>query len=59
MRPDAPVRKQLDQRRADLARGGDVERIEHASAAGQLPNREQDRQGGKLAQPGVARIAQH
>ena len=59
MRPDAAVGEQLDERRADPARVRHIQWIEHAGAAGRLPDREQDRECGELAHPGVAGIEKH
>jgi len=59
MRPDAAIGKQIRQRRADPARHRRIHRVKHAGLPGRLPDRQQQREGGELTHPGVARIEPH
>lgn len=59
MRPDATIGEQVDEHRSNPARARRIHRIEHVGAVGRFPYREQDRKGGKLPNPGIARIVEH
>ena len=59
MRPDAAVGEQLYEGRSDPAGVRDIHWIEHPGAAGQLPDREQDRECRELTHPSVAGIENH
>ena len=59
MWPDATVGEQFDKRCADPARVRHIQWIEQAGAAGGFPNREQDRECGKLAYPRIAGMEKH
>ena len=59
MRPDAAVREQVDERRSNPAGVRHIHWIEHVGTAGRLPDREQNRECGKLAYPGIAGLAEH